>query len=61
MPMALDKSESSNLWSPLAKTVIGGMSVSTILALLVIPCGYMAIEDLKSLLKKIGRGFKKAR
>ncbi len=47
MPMALDKSESSNLWSPLAKTVIGGMSVSTVLTLLVIPSGYMILEDLK--------------
>ncbi|MDD5614554.1 MAG: efflux RND transporter permease subunit, partial [Candidatus Omnitrophica bacterium] len=59
MPMALDKSESSNLWSPLAKTVIGGMSVSTILTLLVIPCGYIAVEDLRFLVKKMGRGFKK--
>ncbi|MDP8216265.1 MAG: efflux RND transporter permease subunit [Candidatus Kaelpia imicola] len=53
MPMALDKSESSNLWSPLAKTVIGGMSVSTILTLLVIPSGYMILEDLKYRLKHI--------
>ncbi len=50
MPMALDKSESSNLWSPLAKTVIGGMSVSTVLTLLVIPSGYMILEDLKYML-----------
>ncbi len=53
MPMALDKSESSNLWSPLAKTVIGGMSVSTILTLLVIPSGYMILEDLKYISKRI--------
>jgi len=53
MPMALDKSESSNLWSPLAKTVIGGMSVSTVLTLLVIPSGYMILEDLKYRLNRM--------
>lgn len=47
MPMALDKSESSNLWSPLAITVIGGMSISTILTLFVIPGVYLIFEDLR--------------
>jgi hydrophobic/amphiphilic exporter-1 (mainly G- bacteria), HAE1 family len=56
MPMALDKSESSNLWSPLAKTVIGGMSVSTVLTLLVIPSGYMILEDLKNILRRLSSG-----
>jgi len=45
IPMALDKSESSGLWSPLAITVIGGMTVSTFLTLLVIPCVYMIFRD----------------
>jgi len=52
VPMAVDKSESANLWSPLAKTVIGGMSVSTILTLLVIPCGYIIMEDLRYIVVK---------
>jgi HAE1 family hydrophobic/amphiphilic exporter-1 len=51
IPMALDKSESSNLWSPLAITVIGGMTLSTFLTLFVIPCVYMAFRDLR-LVKK---------
>jgi len=46
IPMALDKSESSNLWSPLAITIIGGMSVCTFLTLFVIPCVYMIFQDL---------------
>jgi HAE1 family hydrophobic/amphiphilic exporter-1 len=45
IPMAIDKSESSNLWSPLAITVIGGMTVSTFMTLFVIPCIYMIFRD----------------
>jgi HAE1 family hydrophobic/amphiphilic exporter-1 len=45
IPMALDKSESSNLWSPLAITIIGGMTVSTFLTLAVIPSVYMITRD----------------
>lgn len=45
IPLALDKSESSNLWSPLAITMIGGMTVSTFLTLFVIPCVYMITRD----------------
>lgn len=47
LPMALDKSESSNLWSPLAITVIGGLSISTVLTLFVIPGVYLVFEDLR--------------
>ncbi len=46
LPMALDKSESSNLWAPLAITVIGGLSISTVLTLFVIPGVYLVFEDL---------------
>ncbi|KPK42975.1 MAG: hypothetical protein AMJ78_00580 [Omnitrophica WOR_2 bacterium SM23_29] len=46
LPMALDKSESSNLWSPLAITVIGGLGVSTALTLFIIPGVYLVFEDL---------------
>ncbi|MDP8233473.1 MAG: efflux RND transporter permease subunit [Candidatus Saelkia tenebricola] len=55
IPMAVDRSESANLWSPLAKTVIGGMSVSTILTLLVIPCVYIIMEDVRYVVTKILR------
>ncbi|MCK5218957.1 efflux RND transporter permease subunit [bacterium] len=41
LPMALDRSESAVLWSPLALTVIGGLIASTVLTLFVIPCIYI--------------------
>ena len=52
VPMAFDKSESSNLWSPLAVTVISGMASSTILTLFLVPSIYLIFEDLKGLLIK---------
>jgi len=45
IPMAIDKSESANLWSPLAITVIGGMTLSTMLTLFIIPCVYLVFCD----------------
>jgi HAE1 family hydrophobic/amphiphilic exporter-1 len=47
LPMALDRSESANLWSPLAITVIGGLTISTVLTLFVVPSVYVVFEDLK--------------
>lgn len=41
IPMAFDRSESSNLWSPLAYTVIGGLFSSLVLTLLLMPTFYM--------------------
>jgi len=52
LPMALDRSEGSNLWSPLAITVIGGMLVSTPLTLLLVPAIYTTAERLKELFSK---------
>jgi len=49
LPMALDKSEGSNLWSPLAITAVGGLISSTVLTLLFIPSIYLIFGD-------IGRG-----
>jgi HAE1 family hydrophobic/amphiphilic exporter-1 len=40
IPMALDRSESAVLWSPLAITVVGGLISSTVLTLFVIPILY---------------------
>jgi HAE1 family hydrophobic/amphiphilic exporter-1 len=50
-PMAIDKSEGANLWSPLAMTVIGGVFSSTILTLLVTPAFYILFQDVLSLFK----------
>jgi HAE1 family hydrophobic/amphiphilic exporter-1 len=46
LPMALDRSESAVLWSPLAVTVIGGLIGSTVLTLYVVPCLYASLESL---------------
>ena len=46
VPMAFDRSESANLWSPLAKTVIGGVVSSTLLTLMVTPAFYVLFNDL---------------
>jgi len=49
VPMAFDKSESANLWSPLAITVIGGLASSTILTLFLVPSVYMIFEDFNNI------------
>ncbi len=40
LPLALSKSEGSEMWRPMAITVIGGLTVSTALTLIVIPTLY---------------------
>ena len=47
LPMALDRSEASGLWSPLAITVIGGLSVSTALTLFLLPSFYLIFDDFR--------------
>lgn len=47
VPMAIGIGQSSDLWSPLAITMIGGLTSSTILTLLIIPNILLAIDDLK--------------
>jgi len=51
LPMALDRSEGSSLWSPLAITVIGGLSASTVLTLFIVPALYMIFEDIKMVIR----------
>ncbi len=51
LPMALDRSESSSLWSPLAITVIGGLAASTILTLFIVPAFYVIFEDVKRVIR----------
>ncbi len=45
VPMAIDKSDGANLWSPLALTVIGGLLSSLILTLLITPSIYLAASQ----------------
>ena len=46
-PLALSKTEESNLWSPMALVVIGGLSCATILTPVTVPGIYLILEDLK--------------
>ena len=47
IPMITNKSESSQLWAPLALTVIGGVTVSTFLTLFMVPALYYYAEHYK--------------
>ena len=47
LPMAISTQEGSNLWSPLAITVMGGLMSSTILTLVIVPSVYVMSEDFK--------------
>lgn len=47
LPMALDRGEGSNLWSPLALTIMGGLVVSTILTLITLPILYSFIGRIR--------------
>ncbi len=51
LPMAIAVSDSSELWSPLAVTVIGGLLTSTILTLFVIPNMFLYFSDLTRLFR----------
>lgn len=52
LPMALDRSESAGLWQPLAITVIGGLLSSSLLTVLVVPCFYGMLHNIKELIYK---------
>ena len=49
MPLAFDKSSASNMWAPLAITVIGGLSSSTVLTLVVIPSVTVIFKDFEDM------------
>ncbi|MFH1664617.1 MAG: efflux RND transporter permease subunit [Candidatus Omnitrophota bacterium] len=51
LPMALDKSEGSNLWNPLAITVIGGLFFATPLTLVMVPAIYSIFEQFGQIVK----------
>lgn len=44
VPLALELGSGSETWSPMARTVIGGLTMSTILMLFVVPSIYMLIN-----------------
>ncbi|GAA5522784.1 efflux RND transporter permease subunit [Aliifodinibius salicampi] len=44
VPLALELGSGSETWSPMARTVIGGLAMSTFLMLFVVPCLYQLIN-----------------
>ncbi|MFH1395048.1 MAG: efflux RND transporter permease subunit [Candidatus Omnitrophota bacterium] len=52
VPMAVDKSEGSNLWNPLAITVIGGLLFATPLTLVLVPAIYSIFEQFSDIAQK---------
>ena len=52
VPLPLAREGSGSLWKPMAVTVIGGLTASTFLVLIVLPGFYLILEDVRSRLKK---------
>ncbi|MFH2146162.1 MAG: efflux RND transporter permease subunit [Candidatus Omnitrophota bacterium] len=52
LPMALDRTEGSGLWAPLAITVLGGLVVSTFLTLFVVPSIFIFFGDFRYMFKR---------
>ncbi len=48
LPMAITRKEGSEILSPLAVVVIGGLTISTLVTLIVIPSFYMVFENLQN-------------
>ncbi len=45
IPMALNSGPGSEIWKPLGITVIGGLSVATVITLVLIPCIYAIVHN----------------
>ena len=61
MPMALNHGEGSEMWRPMAWAVIGGLTISTILTLLLIPTLYCTVagNEVKGKRKKFHKKLRK--
>jgi len=46
-PMAMELGSGSEIWAPMARSVIGGLTASTLFTLILIPVLYFTIERLK--------------
>jgi len=61
VPLAIELGSGSETWSPLARSVIGGLLTTTVLTLVVIPILYILFERMEEILKeKYRKVFKKA-
>ena len=61
IPIALGIGAGSELMQPLAIATVGGLSLSTLLTLVVVPCGYLVLHGLGDKLKTFLVGQKAAR
>ena len=53
LPLALGLGEGSEMMQPLAITVVGGLTVSTLLTLIVVPCAYLVVHRLADALRRV--------
>jgi hydrophobe/amphiphile efflux-1 (HAE1) family protein len=53
LPLALGIGEGSELMQPLAIAVVGGLTISTLLTLIVVPCAYLIVHGLAAALKRL--------
>ena len=52
LPLALGLGESGESWAPMARSVMGGLTVATILTLIVVPVIYASVELFSAKIKK---------
>lgn len=52
LPLALGLGEGSELMQPLAIAVVGGLTASTLLTLVVVPCAYLVVHGIADTLKR---------
>ena len=52
LPLALGLGESGENWAPMARAVIGGLLIATLLTLLVVPVIYIVFERLALRIKE---------
>lgn len=53
LPLALGLGEGSEMMQPLAVTVVGGLTMSTLLTLFVVPCAYLTVHRAASDLRRV--------
>mgnify|MGYP001618205445 FL=1 len=51
-PLLFGKGESQQLWKPLSITICGGLIVSTLLMLFILPAFYLILQDLRTWLAR---------
>jgi HAE1 family hydrophobic/amphiphilic exporter-1 len=47
LPMAVSSSVGAEIWNPIGITMLGGLSVSTLVTLVLVPCIYYMFENRK--------------